>query len=133
MAEIPELRPPKKDNSMEEAFLKAQKGTDGFAKKLTDIINEQDQKPMPISHKSGDSKAAIAKSACDAVNRRHQETRELIDRRMQDHLMENGGRVDLWPDSVSVGKAGWKDIAPTMLKVLGLPQPAEMTGESIIK
>lgn len=25
------------------------------------------------------------------------------------------------------------DIAPTMLKVLGLPQPAEMTGESIIK
>ena len=24
------------------------------------------------------------------------------------------------------------DIAPTMLKVLGLPQPAEMTGESII-
>ncbi len=110
MAEIPELRPPKKDNSMEEAFLKAQKGTDGFAKKLTDIINEQDQKPMPISHKSGDYKAAIAKSACDAVNRRHQDTRELIDRRMQDHLMENGGRVDLWPDSVSVGKAGWKDI-----------------------
>lgn len=100
MAEIPELRPPKKDNSMEEAFLKAQKGTDGFAKKLTDIINEQDQKPMPISHKSGDSKAAIAKSACDAVNRRHQETRELIDRRMQDYLMENGGRVDLWPDSL---------------------------------
>ncbi|MGN1320718.1 MAG: 2,3-bisphosphoglycerate-independent phosphoglycerate mutase [Acutalibacteraceae bacterium] len=25
------------------------------------------------------------------------------------------------------------DIAPTMLKILGLPQPAEMTGESIIK
>ncbi len=25
------------------------------------------------------------------------------------------------------------DIAPTMLKVLGLPQPKEMTGESIIK
>ena len=25
------------------------------------------------------------------------------------------------------------DIAPTMLKVLGLPQPAEMTGESIIR
>ena len=24
------------------------------------------------------------------------------------------------------------DIAPTMLKILGLPQPAEMTGESII-
>jgi 2,3-bisphosphoglycerate-independent phosphoglycerate mutase len=25
------------------------------------------------------------------------------------------------------------DIAPTMLKVLGLPQPDEMTGESLIK
>jgi len=25
------------------------------------------------------------------------------------------------------------DIAPTMLKIMGLPQPAEMTGESIIK
>jgi 2,3-bisphosphoglycerate-independent phosphoglycerate mutase len=25
------------------------------------------------------------------------------------------------------------DIAPSMLKILGLPQPAEMTGESIIK
>jgi len=24
------------------------------------------------------------------------------------------------------------DIAPTMLKILGLPQPTEMTGESII-
>ena len=25
------------------------------------------------------------------------------------------------------------DIAPTMLKIMGLPQPAEMDGESIIK
>ena len=25
------------------------------------------------------------------------------------------------------------DIAPTMLKILGLPQPAEMTGKSIIE
>lgn len=25
------------------------------------------------------------------------------------------------------------DVAPTMLKIMGLPQPAEMTGESIIK
>ena len=25
------------------------------------------------------------------------------------------------------------DIAPTMLKIMGIPQPEEMTGESIIK
>ncbi|EJF41307.1 MULTISPECIES: hypothetical protein [Eubacteriales] len=30
------------------------------------------------------------------------------------------------------GNSKLADIAPTMLKILGLPQPAEMTGESII-
>ena len=108
MAEIPELRPPKKDNSMEEAFLKAQKGTDGFAKKLTDIINEQDQKPMPISHKSGDSKAAIAKSACDAVNRRHQGTRELIAGRSLQGNGHDDVRFDYFGDVYVVKSEGSK-------------------------
>jgi 2,3-bisphosphoglycerate-independent phosphoglycerate mutase len=35
-------------------------------------------------------------------------------------------------DVLAPGEHGLADIAPTVLKILGLPQPAEMTGQSII-
>ena len=45
--------------------------------------------------------------------------RQEFIRNIFDPGVRNGGRL--------------ADIAPSMLKILGLPQPAEMTGESIIK
>ena len=43
-------------------------------------------------------------------------------------------RLLLWVTTVNSVKAEYlADIAPTMLKVMGLEQPAEMTGTSIIK
>ena len=39
-----------------------------------------------------------------------------------------------WAMTASCAKAGrLADIAPTMLQILGLPQPAEMTGKSLIE
>ena len=35
-------------------------------------------------------------------------------------------------DKYSVHDGGLADIAPTMLKILGLPQPADMTGHSLV-
>ncbi len=39
------------------------------------------------------------------------------------------GRNDL----IEAGDFGLSDIAPTVLALLGLPQPQEMTGQSIVK
>ncbi len=36
------------------------------------------------------------------------------------------------PDAIRGGPWGLADLAPTMLKLLGLPQPAEMTGKSLL-
>jgi 2,3-bisphosphoglycerate-independent phosphoglycerate mutase len=42
----------------------------------------------------------------------------LVDDRRKEAVLKAGGKL--------------ADIAPTMLKLLGLPQPTEMTGESLL-
>ncbi|MGE3550844.1 MAG: alkaline phosphatase family protein, partial [Geobacter sp.] len=42
----------------------------------------------------------------------------LVDDNRKDTVLKEGGKL--------------ADIAPTMLKILGLPQPTEMTGESLL-
>ena len=36
-------------------------------------------------------------------------------------------------DKVSIGDGRLADIAPTLLALMGLPQPADMTGQSLLK
>jgi 2,3-bisphosphoglycerate-independent phosphoglycerate mutase len=37
------------------------------------------------------------------------------------------------PDGVSLGDGRLADLAPTLLELMGLPQPEEMTGQSLIR
>jgi 2,3-bisphosphoglycerate-independent phosphoglycerate mutase len=40
--------------------------------------------------------------------------------------------VPQWPDAKLRGDGILADVAPTMLQLLGIPQPADMTGHSLI-
>lgn len=98
--DMPKLKLPPRGFTMDDSFECAkQKGT--LSHIVAETITEQNKK-LKITYKKGDSERQQLVKACAAFNKSFQETRELIDVRVQKYLLDHGGEAGSWPDCTSL-------------------------------